>query len=285
MSIKGQLNFVNNPTEFFTPVVLGGKPSGGYTPATGVSFTVELHGILGGFFYFTVSASSSTVDGTFELPNFPLNLPAETVWVTVSLTGSPYYRSELFPLANTGKGLNIYMYQPDLPRSAGITAGTISKVLSGAGLPGNTQIKATPWGLNLSGSKSQANIQFGVLMAPDTSPNIALFLDLSLNGWNIHVGWPEDWCESATDILNSIRSGLQSADSSTNQVVLQQIKTTLQAQFPNVPAAGIQSLINAVSFQFVTLIFDNNYSWPMSNTTDKTIVLSPVVAIGYPPRW
>lgn len=290
MSISGQLNFVVDPVEFFTPILGGGQPESGFVHVRRESFQVEVTGLVNFPFSIpiTLSAASSFIDGTFELPDFPdfpPGFPMETIWVTVSHAGSQYYRSAKFPLANARDGLNIYMYQPGLLPSQGITAGDISTALKSAGLPGSTQISATSWGLNLSGSKSGANIQFGILIVPDTSPNLGVFLDLSLNGWNIHVGWPADWCESATDVLNSIKSGLQTSGSSTNQAVTNEIMTNLEGPPIGLPQALAMELINRVSIQFVTLAFDNNYSWPLSNTTDETVVVSPALAFGYPRGW
>jgi hypothetical protein len=287
MSISGQLFFVVDPVAFFTPILAGGQPQSGFVLVQRESFQVEVTGLANFPFSIPVklSAPSSLINGTFELPDFPQVFPIETIWVTVSHAGSQHYRSAKFPLANARDGLNIYMYQPGLMPSQGIKAADISTALKSAGLPGNTQISATSWGLNLSGSKSGANIQFGIAIVPDTSPNLGVFLDLSLNGWNIHVGWPADWCESATDVLNSIKSGLQTSGSSTNQAVTNEIMANLEGPPIGLSPALAMDLINAVSIQFITLTFDNNYSWPLSNTTDQTVVVSPALAFGYPRGW
>jgi hypothetical protein len=141
------------------------------------------------------------------------------VWLNLSLHEQPFYRSAVFPRAHTSKPLDIFLYQPTVPNSDGLTAGQISAGLSGQGLPGNTTLTANPWGIGVAGSEGQADIQFGVQLVADTSPNLSIFFDLALDGWNIHVGWPTSWCESADDILNKIRTSLQTSGSKAGQLV------------------------------------------------------------------
>ncbi len=91
--------------------------------------------------------------------------------------------------------------------------------MSGQGLPGNTTLTANPWGIGVAGSEGQADIQFGVQLVADRSPNLSIFFDLAPDGWNIHVEWPTSWCESADDILNKIRTSLQTPGSKAGQLV------------------------------------------------------------------
>ncbi|HXQ14528.1 MAG TPA: hypothetical protein VN814_07910 [Caulobacteraceae bacterium] len=295
MPLNGQVNVVVDATEFFTPIVIGsGQPTSGFSPAENnpglaVNFfgSAPIFEILGiGIFPLVLSAPVSLADGTFSLPTevfapFGLN----QAWVTVTMSGFQFYRSTVFNLADVRDGLDIFIFQPTLPPSAGVTAGTISSVLQKEGLPGNTELTATPWGLSVQGSESQANIQFGVAMVPDTSSNLNLFLDLAINGWNVSVGWPESWCESAGDIVNSIKSGLQSADSSVNKTIQQQILNVLQGQPLNLPLKQAQSLLANTSMQFVSLSFDNNFTWALSDVKNTTSVLTPNIAIGFPRAW
>ena len=294
MSLNGQINVVENADEFFAPIVLGaGQPTSGYGAAeNNQGLVVIFHGsapmfeFFGGFWPFVVAAPVSTTNGTFSLPTElfePLGL--NQAYVTLNMNGYQFYRSDVFNPNEVRGGLNIFVYQPTLPQSAGVTAGMISGVLQGQSLPGNTQLTVTPWGLGVTGSESQANIQFGVQIVPDRSPNLGVWLDVAINGWNVNVGWPESWCESAGDIVNSIKSAIQTAGSSVNKVVEQEILNTLQGAPLNLTSNEANTIFDDTSFQFVSLNFDDNYSWPLSNGNDRTVVLKPNVAIGYPRGW
>ncbi len=284
MSINGQVNLINNPTKFFAPIILGGgKPTSGFAPSKDSGFVVKMTGLLLGIFPMAVSTTVSTVNGTFTLPSFPAALPAITeVWVNLTLNGRPFYRSGMFPIAHASHGLEIYLYQPPVPESDGVTAGQISTGLSSAGLPGNTTLSANPWGLGVVGSKSGADIQFGIQLVPDTSPDLGIFFDLALDGWNIHVGWPADWCTSATDILNSIRSALQTSGSKANKLVSGTITKAFEGPPLNLNATITQKLLDSVSIQFVNMSLPNKHTWALSDETDKTIVVVPQLTLGYP---
>jgi hypothetical protein len=206
--------------------------------------------------------------------------------VFLSIGDHQHYRSEFFPYAHAQSNkLDIFLFQPELPASDGISAGQISSVLAGEGLPGNTDITSTPWGLSLAGSQSQASIQFGIQMVPDTSANLNAFLDLALNGWNIHVGWPESWCESAGDILNKIKSGLGTAGSAANTAVQNHLTAILEGPPLNLNATETQNLLKAVSIQFATVSFANAHTWALTNQSDPTRVIFAQPVIGYPRGW
>lgn len=297
MPINGQVYLIINPVAFFEPIVLsGGAPSTGFAIVEGYSFTatMTLFFTLGGvtpFSFSFVSASvTSASDGSFTLPD-PPNLPAQfgvldiQMAITLSQTGVQFYRSQLFPYQNAGKGLKIYLYTPTLPQSDGFSAGQVSSALANQSLPGNTTLTASSSGLGVAGSESQANIEFGVLVVPDTSPNLNLFFDLSLNSWDISVGWPDDWCESPDDILNSIRSGLQTADSDANGFVQSHLSTILQGSPFDLTPGEATTLLNNVSVQFTAVSFPNQHSWALSNQNDGTIVIFPQLVIGFPRGW
>ena len=229
----------------------------------------------------SVSTTASTVDGSFALATNPSS--AHYLALSVSLNGQPLYRSAFFLQSQSPADAEIYLYQPSVPASANFTAGQMSKVIAGNGLPSNTMLSTTPWGLSVSGTQSQASLQFGIHITPDTSHNLGLFVDLALNGWNIHVGWPETWCKSADTILSQIRSGLQTSDSSANQSILAQIQQALEGAPLNLPEAVANALLAAVSVQFSSLVFPAPYTWALSNQADTTAVLVPQLVLGYPP--
>ena len=258
MGIRGTVYLVNDTTSFFLPLVL---EVGGSAPTTGfelcnsplvATLTIQLGGFLGDIgiepaFVTNVNTANSTFE--FNLPNLE-GLDPQYAALSLTLHNYPIYRSGFFPHANLGQDLNIYLYQPTLPTSDGISAGQVSGALSSSSLPGNTFIVATPSGLNIAASEGQINLDFGIAIIPDTSHNLDLYFDLLLNGYNIHVGWPEDWCESPDDVLNSIKSGLQTAGSAANNVVQSQLMTILQAAPLNLSSLGASNLLQNISIQF-----------------------------------
>jgi hypothetical protein len=284
MAIKGHVYLISDTTTFFAPILFGqGPPATGYVPcsyALNVIMNVT-YSFAGLPFVFPLIGVVNTKDGSFELPDAPLLNP-ETASIHLDYMGYPYYRSENFAFSKTKEDLKIWLYEPSLPVSDGITAGQVSTALSGHGLPGNTNLTVNGNGLNVAGSESQVSLQFGIQIAPDTTPNLSLYFDLALNGWNIHVGWPESWCESADDVLNSIRSGLTSADSSANGVVASQILSILQKAPLNLTQGEATTLLQKISLQFVYVSYPNNHTWALSNKTDKTVVIFPQPTIGYP---
>ncbi len=283
MSISGRINLITNPTAFFTPIILGGQPTSGFTPAIDSPFVVKMTGRFLGLFEFSVSTNVNTANGKFTLPSLPPEFAAiNEVWINVSHQGRPFYRSEVFPRSHTNKDLEIFVFQPTIPSSDGVTAGQISTGLASAGLPGNTMLTANPWGIGVVGSKSGADIQFGIQMVPDVSPNLSIFFDLALDGWNIHVGFPADWCTNATDILNHIRSALQTSGSTANQLVSGTISKAFEGPPLNLSAAITNALLAKVSIQFVTMSLPNHHTWTLTDHTDKTIVIVPQLTLGFP---
>lgn len=291
MSITGVVNLVNDPTAFFLPIVLGtGKPTSGFAPSKSSGVVVMMIADLQPVpilppIPIPFVANVSAVNGSFTLPDIPAPLLPFIKQVSINLTvhGRPLYRIERFPTTHTtDKHLEIFVYQPAIPSTDGVTAGQISTGLASAGLPGNTTLSANPWGLGVVGSSSGADIQFGIQLVPDTSPNLSVFFDLALDGWNIHVGWPADWCTSADDILNKIRSALQTSGSTANNLVSGTITKAFEGPPLNLSAAITQKLLDAVSIQFVTMSLPNKHTWPLSNHSDKTIVVVPQLTLGFP---
>jgi hypothetical protein len=291
MSIMGVVHQVNDPTAFFLPIILGtGNPTSGYVPlkSSGVVVTMLVYFqpplIPAPGIPFPLWANASATNGSFTLPDIPTEiLPKVThASITVAVHGRPYYRTELFPLSHTNKPLDIFVYQPSIPSTDGVTAGQISTGLSGGGLPENTTLSANPWGLGVVGSKSGADIQFGIQIVPDASTNLSVFLDLEIHGWDISVGFPADWCKSADDILNNIKSALQTSGSATNRLVSGAIAKAFEGPPLNLSSTVTQKLLDNVSIQFVTMTLPKKYTWPLSNQPDGTVVVVPQLALGYP---
>jgi hypothetical protein len=296
ISINGTVFLITNPKEFFAPLLLevgGAAPTSGFeTVDSPLVITMTIFGSLPGLPFvipFSFSGALDTTNGTFsvEIPNAINAFSPQSAAMSISLYDWPVDRSASFGYFPTDyktgrlQALSIYLYQPSLPTSDGISAGQISSVLSGHQLPGDTTLSSNSNGLNVVGSEGPTNLQFGIAITPDTSPNLGVYFDLALNGYNINVGWPESWCESANDVLNSIKSGLQTAGSAANNVVQSQLMTILQAAPLNLTATEANNLLKNVSIQFESVSFAD-YSWALSNKSDPTIVISPGPILGYP---
>jgi hypothetical protein len=227
-------------------------------------------------------------DGSFAInqppatATVPGGTPSDVRFGLVITEGSfplrPLYRSDLSLSVGAAEAteLNIWLLPFSIGSAEGLSAGSVSGILTGSGLPGNTRISASPSGLSFSGSGSGADVKFGISIVPDTSFNLATYLDLLLSSWNIHVGWPADWCTNANDILVEIVQGLQEAAASMNKTVLKKIES--DAPLAN-PAKFFTSV---VSVTFMDITFPTQHTWPMSNTSDSTVVVTGDLCIGYP---
>jgi hypothetical protein len=201
----------------------------------------------------------------------------------LSHDGRPLYRSGVFSLAEGDeRQLDIYLFPDTLAVSDGIGAGDVSGVLAGSGLPGNTQITASPSGLSFQGSEGQVSLKFGISLRPDTSNDLNAFLDLSLASWNINVDWPTSWFKSATDVLNDLRSGLAGAASSVNSAVLAKMETIIETE-DGLPSALAETFFNEeVSVTFMDVSYPTQHSWGIGDKDDGTVVVLADPCIGYP---
>jgi len=283
------VHLITNPTEFFAPILLNaGNPTAGFVPLTGQEFVVTMTGfaLATPKVHSTVSANVSTTNGTFSLLQFPVTHHIDDVSLNLTHGNQPLYRSAVFKYTRAKEGgLNIYLFQPVLPASDGVAASVIGKALSGASLPGNTTLTTNPWGIAIAGSKSGADIQFGITLIPHTSTNLLIFADLALVNWNIHVGFPADWCTNAHDILNSIRSALGSEDGEVNVLIKAQILQMLEKPPLSLSASLTNSLFAHVSITFSSILFPVKHTWALSNAKDNTVVMNVHPTIGYPRGW
>lgn len=136
------------------------------------------------------------------------------------------------------------------------------------------------------GPSSGADIQFGGSITPDTSFDLNTFLDLGLSSWRIHVGWPADWCTNADDILIQIGEGLQGAAASMNASVLTRMEAIF-AEDEGLPDPTTNPSIAAIikkflSVTFMDVTFPTQHTWPLSNKTDATVVVTGDLCVGYP---
>jgi hypothetical protein len=292
MSLEGVVYRITDAKKFFTPIVLGsGPPTTGYEPWPGVTVGASLWGKL---LFFAVDYENlyTTTDryGRFAIADPPANLVnlfggynEAFVSLLLSDDGRPLYRSGVFPLAEGDqRELNIYLFPDTLAVSDGIGAGDVSGVLGSSGLPGNTQITASPSGLSFNGSEGQVSIQFGISLTPDTSNDLNAFIDLSLASWNINVDWPTSWFKSATDVLNDLRSGLAGAASSVNTAVLAKMETIIETE-DGLPSSLAETFFNNdVSVTFMDVWYPNSHSWGIGDKDDGTVVVMADPCIGYP---
>ena len=299
---SGNVYKITDPASFFLPILGGqqGPPQQGYEPWSGLEVRMwSVNDLLpiplpGG-------SAQTQADGSFGItqpaPNatVPGGTPSDVRFMLQVTEGSfpyrPLYRSDLSLSVGAAETteLNIWLLPETIDAKNGISAGSVSNVLKSSALPGNTQITASPSGLSFSGSKSGADVKFGISIVPDTSFDLSTFLDLRLSSWNIHVGWPADWCTNADDILVEIVGGLQGAASSMNASVLTDMERFFAAKegLPLGPGGAIPPIVKTffnsdVSVPFMDLTFPTQHTWAMSNTPDSTLVIAGDLCIGYP---
>jgi hypothetical protein len=292
VSTKGAIHTITDPIAFFGPIIFGGQSHGGGfvpTKSSGVSVILmawmQIIPALPAV-PLPLATTASATDGSFTLPAIPasLNSFVHNVSFVVSVHGKPFYRSGLFPRTHLSpeKTFDIFVYQPTVPASDGVSAGLISSGLAGGGLPGDTVLSAKSWGIDVVGDSSGADIEFGIQLTPDTSPNLAVFFDLALHNWNIHVGFPADWCTNASAILAQIKTALQADNSKANQLVAGTITKAFEGPPLNLSGTVTQKLLSIVAIQFTNLSLPNPHTWALSNTSDKKIVIVPQLNLGFP---
>lgn len=287
MALHGHVYYITEPSQAFVPVVLGDTaPTTGFVPWGGVTVeAIYFWDFLGLEFPVWVASTHTAHDGSYTLPepSAGLNGIAQQVALRV-VSGVTVYRSSYMSRAHAlSRPLDMWIYVDRLPVSDGITAGTVSQQINGHGLPGNTRITAGgPYGLNFRGSEGQVDINFNIWTAPDVSCDLNAFLDLSLNGYDIEVGWPTDWFESPGDVLNKIRSGIASAGSSINTAVLNRMASILETSEGLTAGLANNFLHHDVSTTFFGISYPHAHNWGIGETGDNTVVLTANACIGFP---
>jgi hypothetical protein len=285
--LAGHVYYIVDAPKAFVPVVLGDKPpTTGFVPWPGAKVHATYHGELfpGLPLQWSTTATAGS-DGSFHLANPPAQVWERFSSVSLIVTsGVPVFRSGIMPVAEArSRELDLWVYVDRLPVSDGISAGTISQLVGEHGLPSHTTITAGgPYGLNFSASDGQVSMNFNLLITPDTSPNLGDFLDLSINGYDISVGWPTDWVESPDDVLNSIKSGIADAGPRINAAVLNRMAEILEAQDGLNATMASTFLGKDVSVVFFGIGYPHKHSWKIGDTTDETIVLTANPCIGFP---
>jgi hypothetical protein len=296
-SLRGHIYRITELVTFFAPILTGGgPPARGYEPWAGLEVqTWSVNDLIP--IPFPGGSAQTQADGSFEVTQTPPNpttgggsgQPSDIRFSLLVSEGSfpyrPLYRSDLSLSVNAAEGteLNIWLLTEAVDVTDGISAGTVSGVLHDSALPGNTEVTASPSGLAFAGSDSGTNIQFGISITPDTSFDLNSFLDLHLSSWNLHIGWPADWCNNADDILIEIHRALQDAGSSMNAAVLTQLETILVETAPFLSPDEVHTFFHSdVSVTFMDITFPTQYTWPVSDATDPNVVVTGDLCIGYP---
>jgi hypothetical protein len=295
-SLTGHVYRITDPGKFFLPILAGqGPPKEGYQPWSGLEVrTWSVNDLLP--IPFPGGTAQTGADGGFAITQTPPNpvlgggtgQPSDIRFaLLVSEATFPYrplYRSDLslsVEAAETTE-LDVWLLPESIDVADGATAGDVSGVVHDSGLPGNTRITASPSGLSFSGSDSGADVTFGISLTPDTSFDLTALLDLRLSSWDIHVGWPADWCTNADDILAEIVRGLQDSAASMNASVLAKLEQAF-ADHESLPVSTVRSFFASdASVTFMDVSYPTPYTWPLSNTTDETVVIAGDICIGYP---
>ena len=295
-SLTGHVYRITDPGAFFLPILAGqGPPAEGYQPWSGLEVrTWSVNDLFP--IPFPGGTAETAGDGGFEITQTPPNpvlgsgagQPSDIRFALLVSEGTfpfrPLYRSDLslsVEAAETTE-LDVWLLPESIDVEDGATAGDVSGVLHDSGLPGNTQITASPSGLSFSGSDSGADIKFGIAITPDTSFDLTALLDLRLSSWDIHVGWPADWCTNADDILAQIVRGLQDSAASMNASVLAKLEQAF-ADIESLPLSTVRAFFaDDASVTFMDATFPTQHTWPLSNTTDATVVIAGDICIGYP---
>ncbi len=285
MSLDGHIYKIGNAEEFFTPIVLGGDPpSSGYSPWSGLEVTaLYFFDIIGLELPIEFLTTTTASNGSFSLPD-PVSVVNQVALLVSSPgAGTPLYRTAMFSVSEAEtRELNVWLFPDTLRRSDGITAGEVSGVVGGAGLPGNTTITASAGGFEFNGSEGQVSIQFGIGLTPDVSTDLNDFIDLSLNSWDINVDWPTSWFETADDVLNDIRSGLAGAGVSMNTAVLAKMETIIETEDGLPSSLATEFFSKEVSVTFMDVKFPTNHTWGIGDNSDGTVVVEADPCIGYP---
>lgn len=295
-SLSGHVYRITEPGTFFLPILAGqGPPSQGYQPWGGLEVrTWSVNDLFP--IPFPGGTAQTAADGGFQITQTPPNptlgggvgQPSDIRFALLVSEGTfpfrPLYRSDLslsVEAAETTE-LNVWLLPQSIDVKDGATAGEVSGVLNNSGLPGNTHITASPGGLSFSGSDSGAEIKFSISITPDTSFDLSALLDLRLSSWDIHVGWPADWCTNADDVLAEIVRGLQDSATSMNASVLAKMEEVFH-ETEGLTLPTVQAFFASdASVTFTNVTYPTQYTWPLSNMTDATVVIAGDLCVGYP---
>lgn len=236
-------------------------------------------------------SATTTANGSFSIPS-DISSPWEGYEVLVTLvvsSGVPLYRSAFVPLEQVSTGqLNFWLFPYPLPSSDGITAGTISSDLSSS-LPAGTTLTTSAAGLDLAGINEtaislfpdQIHVDFGVAVTPDSGPDLADFVDVSIRYADINIDFPTSVVVSNNQVLQAIQSAIAGAAGTLNATVLTKMEGIIESQLSVSAAEAQKFFTQEVSVTFSNVIF-SDHSWGIGDTSDNTVVMTANPCIGFP---
>jgi hypothetical protein len=317
MSLHGHVFRITDVLAAFTPVIADDEnPTTGFTPW--VSATVSADYIMKKTYnpprpkkpgikpplgqtvttHWGISTKTAK-DGSFKLAEPPKSVEekhgnASLVMLRVS-NGVTIYRTSYMAVKEAqSRALDIWVFIATDAQQQGINAGFISQQLNtvsagGVGLPSDTLISAggadAPFGINFVGSSNEVRLIFNVWIAPATGSDIQDYFNLTVNGWDINVYFPDTLFITAGEIADALVRGIPAADGSVSAGVVNTLAADLVAQ-----GEGLITLDQAKTFfnNEVTVTFANItypeelHSWGLSDTNDTTIIIRATPAIGFP---
>jgi hypothetical protein len=294
--LSGHVYRITDPLNFFLYILASqGPPAEAYEPWGGLEVrTWSVNDLLP--IPFPGGSAQTQADGSFGITQTPPNpttggggdqssdIRFALLITEDSFPYRPLYRSDLSLTVEAAETteLNVWLLPESVDMKDGVSAGMVSGVLNNSGLPGNTEITASPSGLSFVGSHAGADVKFGISITPDTSFDLNTYLDLQLSSWDIQVGWPAEWCTNADAILVEIVQGLQNAGTGMNASVLTKLESIF-ADKEGLPLSTVRSFFDTdASLTFMDVTYPTQYTWPLASTTNSTVVVTGDLCIGYP---
>lgn len=181
------------------------------------------------------SSSKTATDGSFSLTLPPASVVKKDgaikgVALTVSSGNQIIYRTGLFSVPTHPKNLDMYILSvPSQPAKPNVTAGFMASQLGAFDLPGDTTITVgMPYGMNFKASSSGVDLNFNLVIKPDTSSDLGSIVDLYLNGYNINVGFPADLGTDALSVLYKLENAIDTVGmAAVNGGIMNVMETTL----------------------------------------------------------
>ncbi len=306
VSLGGHVYRITDPTAFFLALLVGASaPADAYRPWAGVHVT--LWAVADGPVVLPLTCGGPVMtgsDGGFRIGD-------ETAWLVsafggpscvrlfleaslASPPGGPLYRSDLDSTVAEAEDceLNIWLLPETQPNEGRVTAGHVSDLVAGAGLPLDTTITASPSGLSFCGSDGGAKLEFGFSLTPDTTRNLDSYLALTLVSWNLGADLGASARRAATSVLARTQSGLQAAGSAMNAGAISTMTAMFEQRDGPSPSDTSAFFRSAVSVTFMAVRYPTRHSWPLVlfngpfptdfNTRDATVVVTADPCLGYP---
>jgi hypothetical protein len=139
--------------------------------------------------------------------------------------------------------------------------------------------------LNFSGSEGDdVRINFTLRISPDTSSDLSKYVDLTLNGWDIEVDFPDSLWISPLGLSWMLFYGVAAEQEPVNEGILTFIARVLAGEDSSITQAAAQLFLQTqVTVTFMNIAYpENAYSWGLADTNDQTVILRATPAIGFP---